>query len=88
MADELLLIDVWVDATTESLYDVVTRVVTMLEFVVPLCFFVEVLSDVVSEALVVAIDVDVLPGVVVNVSAAAITALKVFMSMPWEECSC
>ena len=50
--------------------DVVTGVVIVLEFVVPVSYFVEVLSDVAVEALAGGMGVEVLADVNVNASAA------------------
>ena len=60
----------------ESLSDVVTGVVVVCEFVVTGSCFVEVLSDVVVEALAFGIGVEVLADVRVNVSPAVMTALE------------
>ena len=62
--------------------DVVTGVVIVLEFVVPVSYFVEMLSDVAVEALAISVSVEVLVGVNVNVSPAVMTAVEFAMSTP------
>ena len=91
MAVELLVIGVWDDVATTSVPDGgVTNVVVALECVVPVAYFLvlEVLSDLVVEALAVGIGVEVLDDVNVNVSAAVMTALEFPMPIPEEEFSC
>jgi hypothetical protein len=82
VAVELLVIDAWVDVVIESLPDVVTDGVVVLEFVVPVSYFAEVLSDVVLEALAVSIGFEVLDDVNVNVSVAVMTAFEFCMPIP------
>ena len=97
IAVKLPVVGVW---ATEPLSDVVTGTVVVLEFVVPVSYFVEVLSNVLVEALLavgigveglpdeIAVGVEVLADVNVNLLAAVINALDVPMSIPSEEISC
>ena len=55
--------------------------VAALEFIMPLTYFVEVLSDVVV-AVAVGISVELLSVVNINVSTAVMTALELPMSLP------
>ena len=82
MTFELLFGDVWIDVVIESLASVVTGGVVVLEFLVPVSYFVEVWSDVlvVVEELAVGIGVEVFADVNVNVSKGVVTALA--FSMP------
>ena len=83
MTFELLFGDVWIDVVIESLASVVTGGVVVLEFLVPVSYFVEVWSDVLVvmvEELAVGIGVEVFADVNVNVSKGVVTALA--FSMP------
>ena len=79
MAVELLVTDAWV---IESFSDVVNGVAVVLELVVPVSYFVEVLQGVAVEALPVGIGGEVLASVKLNVSAAVITIMEFPMSIP------
>ena len=81
MAVELLVIDAWTDVVIESLSDVVTGGMVVLEFVVPKSYFVEVLSGLVVEAVVFSIGFEVVGDVNMNVSAAVMTPLEFPMSI-------
>ena len=70
---ELLLIEVWADVVIKSLSNVVTGVVVTSKCVVPVSYVLEVLSDVMVKALAVGINVEVMAGVGVDVSAAVMT---------------
>ena len=63
----------------DSFSDVVTGVVVVLEFVVPVSYL---LSGVAVEALIISIGVWVLAGANTNVSAAVMTALEFSISTP------
>ena len=64
---------------SELLSDVATVIAVALEFVVPLSYVAEELSDMAVEVLVFSIGVEALADVNVNVSAVVMTALKVPM---------
>ena len=66
----------------ESLSNAVTGVVVVLQFVVPVSYLVDMLSDVAFESLAGGIGVEVLAGVNTNVSAAMMTALEFPIALP------
>ena len=66
----------------ESLSNAVTGVVVVLQFVVPVSYLVDMLSDVAIEALAGGISVEMLAGANVNVLAAVMTALEFTISTP------
>ena len=76
----LLVVGIWAD--------VVNGGVLGLEFVVPVSYLLEVLSDMMVGALAVGIGAEVLGDLDVNVSAAVMTALEFSMSIPLEELNC
>ena len=69
------------DVVMESLPGVVTHVVVDLEFVV-ITYFLELLFDLVVDALAVSIRVEGLDDVNINVSAPVITAFEFTMLIP------
>ena len=82
MAVELLDINVWTGMVIGLLPNVVTAVVVVLDFVMETSYFVEYLSDVIVEALIVDVGVEVLTDVTANALGAVITAWNVPMPMP------
>ena len=81
MTVERLFIGVWADVVIESLSNVVAGVVVVLECVVRVSYFREVVSDVMIKMLAVCIGDEVMIGVNVNVSAGEIIALEFPASM-------
>ena len=79
MKVDLLIVDVWDRAASESLPDV-TNMVFALNL--PLSCFVEMLSGVVVEPLAADIGVGVLTDANINVSAAVMNALEFVVSIP------
>ena len=79
MAVELLDINVWTGMVIGLLPNVVTAVVVVLDFVMETSYFVEYLSDVIVEALIVDVGVEVLTDVTANALGAVITAWNVPM---------
>ena len=69
MTLELFVVEAWADVAIESLFDVVTSAAVISESVRSVSYFAKVLSGQVPEALSVAIDVEVLADVNINVAA-------------------
>ena len=84
MAVGVLLICVWAEfLVIESFSDVVTGIVVILECLVPVSYFVEVLSDALVKALAIDMSVEVLACANVNVVAAVVTTnLELPMLIP------